>query len=120
MAFTILSRTLDRIENNSMRSHWHAWMVFLSHIIGSTPAARLIENNFPWVALVEMQNGLLVPQWGDDAGINAKMVNGHPLPEDYNLRGFDWAQCYFPPNWFEDARIDSEERTKEFPSMENF
>ena len=95
-------------------------MVFLSHIIGSVPAARLIETDFPWVALVKMLNGLLV--WGD-ADLSAKMnarfppAVGHPLPEDYNLRGFDWAQGYFHPYWFEDARIGSEERTQELPSM---
>ena len=126
LAFTILSMTLDRLDDNSMRPHWHAWMVFLSYIIGSAPAARLIENDFPWVALVEMLNGLLVPLGVDDADISAKMASarfpsavGHPLPEDYDLHGFDWAQCYFPSNWFKDARIDSEKRSQEFPSMAN-
>ena len=101
-------------------------MVFLSHIIGSVPAARLIETDFPWAALVEMLNKMLVPQGGDDADIGDKMMDarfpspvGHPLPEDYNLLGFDWARSYFTPNWFEDARIDGEERTQEFPSMTN-
>ena len=126
LAFTILSLTLDRIDDNNVRPHWHAWMVFLSHIIGSVPAAQLIEIDFPWVALVEVLNKLLAPQGGDDQDISAKMLNanfpspvGHPLPEDYNLRGFDWARSYFPQNWFNDARIDSEERTQEFPSMTN-
>ena len=124
LAFTILSLALDRIDDHNVRPHWHAWMMFLSHIIGSVPAARLIETDFPWVALVEVLNKLLAPQGGDDQDISAKMLNanfpspvGHPLPEDYNLRGFDWARSYFPQNWFEDARIDSEERTQEFPSM---
>ena len=128
LAFTILVMTLNRIDDISMRPHWHAWMVFLSHIIGSTLAVRLIENDFPWAVLVEMLNGLLVLQGGDDVDISAKMVNatfpsafGHPqaLPEDYNLHGFDWAQHYFPPNWFEGARMDSAERTQGFPSMAN-
>ena len=125
LAFTILSLTLDRIDDNNVRPHWHAWMVFLSHIIGSVPAARLIETDFPWEALVKMLNKMLVQQGGDDADISDNMDArfpspvGHPLPEDYNLRGFDWARSYFPPNWFEDARIDGEERTQEFPSMTN-
>jgi hypothetical protein len=42
-----------------------------------------------------------------------------PLPEDYNLRGFDWAKRYFPPQWFEDSQIDYEERTQELPSITN-
>ena len=130
LAYTILSLTLsptlDGIDDNKVRPHWHAWMVFLSHIIGSVPAARLIETDFPWAGLVEMLNKLLVPQDGDDADICDKMKDArfpsparHPLPEDYNLLGFDWARSYFPPNWFEGARIDLEERTQEFPSMTN-
>ena len=81
-------------RTNSIREHLHAWMVFLSQIIGSTPAARLIENDFPWVASVKVLNGLLVPQWEDDADVSVKIVNanfpsamGRILPEDYNLRG---------------------------------
>ena len=83
LAFTILSLTLDRIHANNVRTHWHAWMVFLSHIIGSVPAARLIETDFPWVALEEMLNKMLVH-------ISAKLMDtrfpspvGHPLPEDF-------------------------------------
>jgi hypothetical protein len=44
---------------------------------------------------------------------------GRPLPEDYNLRGFDWAERYFPARWFEDGQVDNEERTQELPSMTN-
>ena len=120
LAFNILSLALGGAGGGQVLPHWHAWKVFLSHIIGSVPAARLIETDFPWVALVKVLNGLLV--W-DDADLSAKMnarfpsAVGHPLPEDYNLRGFDWAQGYLHPYWFEDARIGSEERTQELPSM---
>ena len=130
LAFTILSLTLDSIHDDSihddnMPQHWHVWMVFLSHIISSVTSARLIETDFPWVALVEMLNKILVPQDGDNADISAKMTDtrfpspvGCHLPEYYNLRGFDWAQSYFPQGWF-NTRKDSEERKKEFPSRTN-
>ena len=79
--FTVLSLTLYRIDNDSVTPHWHVWMVFLSHIIGSMPAARLIETDFPSVALVKMLNRLLVPQLGDDANIRAQnpITIHHPL-----------------------------------------
>jgi len=129
LAFTILSLTLERVGDNNVMPHCHAWMVFLSHIINSVPAVRLIENEFPWRSLIEMLNELRVSYDDEGDGDDDKIVSkafpvpdkgvGRPLPEDYNLRGFDWAKRYFPARWFEDGQIDNEERTQELPSMTN-
>jgi hypothetical protein len=50
-AFTIFSLTLERIGDNNVMPHCHAWMVFLSHIINSVRDVRLIEDEFPWRSL---------------------------------------------------------------------
>jgi len=129
LAFEIFSLTLERVGDNNVMPHCHAWMVFLSHIINSVPAVRLIENEFPWRSLIEMLNELRVGYDDDGDGDDDKIVSkafpvpdkgvGRPLPEDYNLRGFDWATRYFPARWFEDGQIDNEERIQELPSMTN-
>jgi len=35
-------------------------------------------------------------------------TDGHPLPEDYMIRGLVWTQRYFPPRWFEDRSEDDD------------
>jgi hypothetical protein len=58
---------------------------------------------------------------GDDDKIMGKAfrvpdkVVGRSLPEDFNLRRFDWATRYFPAKWFEDSLNDNDERMKELP-----
>ena len=39
------------------------------------------------------------------------------MPEDYTMRGHLYGQHYFPKTWFEDAKVDYEERRLEQPSM---
>jgi hypothetical protein len=60
LAFTNFSLVLARIRDSNVLPHCHAWMAFLSHIINSVPAVRLIENEFPWRRLIEMLNELRV------------------------------------------------------------
>ena len=42
---------------------------------------------------------------------------GRPLPEDFIIRGLEWACSYFPEGWFENAPVDDEERILELASM---
>jgi len=125
LAFTVLSLALDRLNDSNTLPHTHAWMVFVEYLTGSVPAMRLIENEFPWKSLVDMLNDMRLHYDGRAEKIEDKAFPvpergvGRPLPEDYNLRGFDWAKRYFPDRWFEDAQIDNEERTQELPSMTN-
>lgn len=42
---------------------------------------------------------------------------GHPLPEDFIIRGQMYSEWYFPETWFKDTMIDDEERLLELPSM---
>jgi hypothetical protein len=125
LGFQVLKLTLERLGDPNVMPHWHAWMVFLAHIIKSPPAMRLLENDFPWQDLVVMLTELRTNYEGTADKIEGPAFPapekgvGRPLPEDFNLRGFDWARFYFPNRWFEDAQIDTEERNQELPSMTN-
>jgi hypothetical protein len=125
LGFQVLQLTLERLDDPNVMPHWHAWMVFLVHIVKSPSAIRLLENDFPWEELVAMLNELRANYDGTADKIEGSSFPapdkgvGRPLPEDYDLRGFDWARFYFPNRWFEDAQIDNEERHQELPSMTN-
>ena len=109
--------SLDRIHEANTLPHTHAWMVFIEHLTNSVAAMRLIEIEFPWKSLVEMLNDMRFAYDGPSEKIEGKTFPvpdkgvGRPLPEDYNLRGFDWAKRYFPARWFEDAQVGSEFHT---------
>jgi hypothetical protein len=42
------------------------------------------------------------------ADTNTFPTDGHPLLEDYMIRGLVWAQWYFRPKWFEDRSEDDD------------
>jgi len=114
LGFSVLSLTLERIDDPNVMPHWHAWMVFLHHIINSTPAIQLIEIDFPWTALIEMLNELRATYKGNKIDAEAFPISDEqPLPEDYTLRGLDWTRLYFPDDWFADAQVYSEKRDEE-------
>ena len=43
--------------------------------------------------------------------------DARPLPEDFALRGLLWAEDYFPVEWFNNEKIDEEEKYHERASM---
>ena len=79
-----------------------------------SPTIRPLENWFPWEHLVNMLNSLVGQSGRDGFGYKEFPVpekgRRRPLPEDYTLRGLEWARKYFPNRWFEDAQVDEEER----------
>lgn len=123
LAYQILTIALQRVGDTNVLPHVHIWLVFMMHIRTSEPATRLLENEFPWDALVTMLNHLIKNFEserfeGERFPVPEKGI-GRPLPEDYTLRGLDWSKSYFPERWFEDAQVDDEERSMELPSMAN-
>ncbi|KAG0639286.1 hypothetical protein HOY80DRAFT_886553 [Tuber brumale] len=123
LAYEILGVALQRVGDSNVLPHIHIWLVFLAYVVKSEAATRLLENEFPWEHLVFMLNSLVGQSDQDRFGCKEFPVpekgRGRPLPEDYILRGLEWARKYFPNRWFEDAQVDEEERSVEVPSMEN-
>ncbi|KAG0126475.1 hypothetical protein HOY82DRAFT_491739 [Tuber indicum] len=123
LAYEILGVALQRVGDSNVLPHVHIWLVFLAYVVKSEAAIRLLENEFPWEHLVFMLNSLVGQSDQDRFGCEEFPVpekgRGRPLPEDYILRGLEWARKYFPNRWFEDAQVDEEERSVEVPSMEN-
>ena len=123
LAYSILGVALERTGDSNVLPHIHVWLVFLTYITCSGPATLLLENEFPWTGLVYMLNSLVAKyecdRFEDDEFPVPEKGIGRPLPEDYTLRGLDWAKRYFPDSWFQRAQVGDEERSMELPSMEN-
>jgi hypothetical protein len=123
LAYGILRIALERTEDSNVLPHIHVWFVFPAYITCSVSAMLLLENEFPWVGLVNMLNTLLAKyecnRFEDGRFPVPGKGIGRPLPEDYSLRGLGWARTYFPDRWFEDVQVDDEKRSEELPSTEN-
>lgn len=127
LCYRILDLVLERTGDQNIMPHLHTWLVFLYHIKHSTAATRLLENEFPWAGLAEMLTDIRSHEnfenndkiYSEDFPDGTTNANGgsRPLPEDYVLRGLEWTRKYYPGNFFENAQIDSEERSLELPSM---
>ncbi|KAG0642781.1 hypothetical protein HOY80DRAFT_1102347 [Tuber brumale] len=106
LAYKILSVALQRVGDLNLLIHVHIWLVFLACVVKSEASISLVgQSGQDRFGCKEF----LVPGKG----------RGRPLPEDHILRGLECARRYSPSRWFEDARVDEEERSVEVPSMGN-
>ncbi|KAH0565567.1 hypothetical protein GP486_001035 [Trichoglossum hirsutum] len=122
LAFATLDLALQRIGDPNVLPHIHVSLVFMNSIVRSAPAMKLVGGEFPWQSLASMLNTLVTSYdtfWRaeNDKFPEPEKGVGRPLPEDFNIRGLEWASFYFPEGWFENALVDDEERTLELASM---
>jgi hypothetical protein len=122
LTFATLDLALQRIGDPNVLPHVHVSLVFMNHIMHSEPAMKLVEDDFPWESLASMLNTLVTAYENfvrieNDRFPEPDKGVGRPLPEDFNIRGLEWASSYFPEGWFENALVDDEERTLELASM---
>ncbi|RPA97102.1 hypothetical protein L873DRAFT_1810149 [Choiromyces venosus 120613-1] len=103
LAYRILNVALQRVCGPNVLLHLHVWLVFISCAVRLGTAMRQLEVGFPWEALVNMLNSVLIRKPGHVISGERGFPRGpyrQPLPEDYCLRGFGWAREYFPVGWF--------------------
>jgi Est1 DNA/RNA binding domain len=122
LTFATLDLALQRIGDPNVLPHVHISLVFMNHIMRSEPAMKLVKKEFPWESLASMLNTLVTSYDNFRRVENHRFPEpekgvGRPLPEDFNIRGLEWAASYYPEGWFENALVDDEERTLELASM---
>ena len=89
LGYSILELSLQRTDDSNVLPHLHAWMIFLWHITGSTPAMQLLEKDFPWERLVDMLNELRA-KFDKMPGRDAEAtIHRETLAEDVTL-SVDW------------------------------
>ncbi|KAH7302917.1 hypothetical protein B0I35DRAFT_196565 [Stachybotrys elegans] len=86
------------------------------------PAAMTyLEAGFPWGPTADMLNYLksckFQPRMDTAEFPGPKNELPRPLPEDYAMRGLLYTQKYCPANWFDNDKLEEDERYVELPSM---
>ena len=122
LAFAILLIALRRRGDRNVFPLVHVFFVFLWSLAAVEKAMIYVQKDIPWSeicsflnvlarsdALTSAVRGESFPKPDDDVG--------RPLPEDFVMRGQIYSQWYFPERWFEDAKVDDEERFLEKSSM---
>ena len=136
---------LRRFGDLNTLPYIHATLAFIYHMMFCTESMeRYIGPGFPWQLLAENLNTLLnapsltpamldriegdaFPEVvrdlsGGNKGPDAEMATTDvpkrkPLPEDFAMRGLLWTEKYLPDGYFQQERIDDEEKYFEVPSM---
>jgi len=113
---------LQRVGDPNILSFLHVLSVFLVYVSRFPSAMALLEDDFPWEALVTMLNTLIrfyhthdrIEQ--EDRPVPAKN-DFRPCPEEFAMRGLFWTLDYFPSGWFMNKNIEDENQYKEDASM---
>ena len=117
-----LSVALRRIGDKNVYPLVHVCLVFLWRLAIVGSPVHYVERDVPWGEISFFLNTLAKSKDVASA-IEAEEFPwpaegaGRPLPEDFIIRGQVWSRWHFPEKWFEDAKVDDEERSMEVPSM---
>ncbi|KAH7316711.1 hypothetical protein B0I35DRAFT_451624 [Stachybotrys elegans] len=100
----------------------HATLAFMHHMTAFPAAMAYLEADFHWKLTAVMLNFLkksckFQPRMDGTEFPGPKNELPRPLPEDYAMRGLVYTQEYFPANWFDNDKIEEDERYFELPSM---
>ena len=117
-----LSIVLERIGDPNVLPFIHVTLVFMYRMSRHSGAMDIVRADFPWELLSIMLNTLLVSlettgSIENDTFPSPEKNDARPLPEDFALRGLLWAEDYFPGEWFNNEKIDEEEKYHERASM---
>lgn len=117
-----LSVALQRIGDKNVYPLVHVSLVFLWRLAIVEKLVHYVEKDVPWVEISFFLN-TLAKSVDNASTFEAEEFPwpaegaGRSLPEDFVIRGQAWSRGYFPKKWFEDAKVDDEERSMEVPSM---
>ena len=122
ITFGTLSAALGRVGDRNVYPLVHTYLVFLWSLVDVEKAMKLIEMDVPWSKLASFlttlaKHQVMTPRIINEAFPKPEADAGRPLPEDFVMRGQLWSNNYFPNTWFEDAKVDDEERSLELPSF---
>lgn len=113
---------LRRINDPGVLAYLHVVLAFFRYISTTPALLELVEQAMPWEALVSFLNMLAstAQQSRHDDSAFPRSEKGDPLPEDWALRGFVWAEI-FPADWFptDRSKIDDSDRLAEHEGIQD-
>jgi hypothetical protein len=112
----------QRIGDKNTLPYLHVYMAYLFGLAFVPEALIYVEDSVPWEDIAVFLNTL-----GRSGAVEARFEDrefppqqmtgpGQQLPEDFAMRGLNWAQNYFPLDFFSGLVVDEEERNLEYPS----
>uniref|UniRef100_A0A0D2Y886 DNA/RNA-binding domain-containing protein n=1 Tax=Fusarium oxysporum (strain Fo5176) TaxID=660025 RepID=A0A0D2Y886_FUSOF len=126
LALDFASRTISRVlyrwgDTNTL-PFVHAILVFMNHMTQHPAAISHLEDAYPWKLTSIMLNTLLLScepgyEIRGHFHLPEKHELPHPLPEDFAMRGLLYAEDYFPNDWFNNDKIEEDEKYFELPSV---
>ncbi|EXJ83887.1 hypothetical protein A1O1_07516 [Capronia coronata CBS 617.96] len=118
---TSISIVAGKVGDRNILPFMHLTLAFIWSLSYVPGALIYLERYIPWGRLALCLN-TLSRSGVVDARFEAKEFpqhqsgTGRQLPEDFLIRGFEWAYYYFPADFFEGQVVDEDERTLELPS----
>ncbi|KAK0632258.1 hypothetical protein B0T14DRAFT_559970 [Immersiella caudata] len=113
----------SRFGDPNILSYVHTVLAFLYHSTFYDEAMEVLAPEFPWKLLSLLLNTLLSSCQSytriesDDFPHPEKDDSPRPLPEDYAMRGLVWIANYYPKTWFDNDKIEDDEKGLEAASM---
>ncbi|KAG5921653.1 hypothetical protein E4U42_005777 [Claviceps africana] len=100
----------------------HTILAFFFFMSKRPAALKLLDDRFPWHFVAVYLNHMLetseFPPRIDTMAFPGpeKQEAPRPLPEDYAMHGLIYTEDYFPANWFDNDKIEEDEKYIERPS----
>ncbi|KAK0627061.1 hypothetical protein B0T14DRAFT_407543, partial [Immersiella caudata] len=123
----------SRSGDPNILAYVHTVLAFLYHSTFYDGAIETLAPEFPWELLSLLLNTILnearICKCGVDGSCQSytriesedfphpKDDSPWPLPEDYSMRGLVWVANYYPKTWFDNEKIDDDEKGLEATSM---
>ncbi len=127
LTFATLNLAAQRIGDHNVLPHIHVSLIFFFHLTFFDGALELVETDVPWKALATHLNILLVTpepftahERMQSSDFPEPEEDGQPLPEDFSVRGLDWATNLHPEYLFSNATDDDGARSLQLPSVDDY
>ncbi|KAI0388347.1 hypothetical protein F5Y17DRAFT_470485 [Xylariaceae sp. FL0594] len=111
-----------RWHDPNVLPYTHVVIVFMYYLTRHPSALRSLEDRFPWKLLSLLLNAFLescreynIIQ--SDRFPTETSKEYRPLPEDFGLKGFDFAEPYHPIDFFTKMKVADDEKYHELPLM---
>jgi hypothetical protein len=114
---------LRRFGDTNILPFFHVTLSFMYYMSQQKAGLAYLKDKYPWKLTALMLNSIL-NTFSSYSKIESeefprleKEELPRPLPEDFAQRGLLWTEKYFPADWFNNDKLDDDEKYFEVPSM---
>ncbi|KAK2005450.1 hypothetical protein LZ32DRAFT_176186 [Colletotrichum eremochloae] len=113
---------LRRFGDSNINPFFHVMLSWVFHMSQFPMAIAQVEDKLPWELISLLLNTLVntctsVEKIESESFPRLDKESPRPLPEDFAQRGLLWVEKYYPDDWFNQSKIDDDEKYFEVASM---